>query len=179
MFWIYFALLFVVLGFVCLFVANLVDYNTEDFWKKTATTMFVFAAIFIVSCLGRNFAAYSFQVSDNENLIKITQIESVYQKRADALTKEFARYLGETYPQHEKEIFDKMTPEEINIFLVKYPELQASKTIMELVKQIRSLQDDIYKQQISRAETLKDMRYRTKSKWVFQWMMPDIKIPEK
>lgn len=123
---------------------------------------------------------HSDQVGYGVELDKIAQFEETYQARADNLTKQFASYLVETYPQYEKEIFHNIAPGNLDIYLVKYPELQASKTIMALVDQERSLRDDIYKQQLARAEVLRNMRYNTLSPWVIQWMMPaNVPIPEK
>ena len=134
--------------------------------------------VFVTIGLLVSLYTYSVQVGYAVDLDKITQFEKTYQARADNLTKQFASYLAGVYPQHEKEIFSRIEPGKLDIYLVKYPELQASKTIMVLVDQERSLQDDIYKQQITRAETIRNMRYNVRSPWVYQWIMPDIAIPE-
>lgn len=121
-------------------------------------------------------ANYSRQISDGEELAKIERFEEIYQKKADALTKQFAYYLADIYPDHEKNIFEDISPEGIDIYLVKYPELRASETIVHLVSEIKILQNDFYNQQLAREEVIRDMLYKIKSPWIVQWFMPDVEM---
>jgi hypothetical protein len=121
--------------------------------------------------------AHSLQVYAGEEVAKIEQFENIYKNRAENLTKQFAHYLAELYPEQEKNIFEKISPKDLDVYLVKYPNLRSSETIVALVKQIRSLEDDYYGQKILKAERLKEMRFRTKNPWVMQWMMPKLDIP--
>jgi hypothetical protein len=110
-------------------------------------------------------------------LEKIQQFERVYLERADVQTKKFASYLLETYPKMERDIFSQIKPGTLDIYLVKYPELQSSKTIMALVDQERQLRDAFYGQQLERATLVRQMNYRAASPWVFKWMLPNVTIP--
>ncbi len=141
--------------------------------------MAFFAAVILIWGVIVGMYTNTEQVGYSVELNKISSFEQTYQVRSDNLTKEFAHYLADIYPSHEKDIFSKIQPGKLDIYLVKYPELQASKTIVELVQQIRSLQDDIYKQRLTRAEIIRNMQYNVRSPWVYQWMMPNIPIPEK
>src|SRR3989339_644424 len=148
-------------------------------WLNFAGFMFFFAFIFLVLGTIFNLSTYSEQIEKGVELEKVSSFEQTYQVRSDNLAKEFTYYLAGVYPNHEKDIFSKIEPGKLDVYLVKYPELQASKTIVELVQQVRSLQDDIYKQRLERAQTIRDMRYNVRSPWVLQWMMPNVAIPEK
>jgi len=182
MFFSYFALSLGTLAVVCFVMQWLLNMNRGT--DKTgwlgfgAFLTFVAILIFVIGFIGSLYA-HSRQVWVSVELTKIDSFEQTYQVRSDNLTKEFAHYLAQTYPDHEKDVFSKIEPGKVDVYLVKYPELQASKTIVELVNQIRSLQDDIYKQRLDRAEKVRDMQYNVRSPWVFQWMMPDIPTPGK
>ena len=180
MFFVGLATTFIVLGVSCL-VYEVWRRRQDNLYKDGPAGfgffLFFVGAILLLIGLINSMVAYSDQVQRSVELTKIASFEKTYQARANNLTKEFAHYLAEAYPQHEKDIFSKIEPGKLDIYLVKYPELQASKTITELVQQVRSLQDDIYKQQLSRAETVRDMQFTVRSPWVYQWMMPNIPIP--
>lgn len=115
---------------------------------------------------------YSSQRSEYEEVIKLTNCEMIYNSKSDALTKQFASYLANAYPEYEKNIFEKIKPENVDIYLVKYPDLKASQTIIALVEQISKLQNDIYDQKLEKESVLKDMRYRIKNPWIFNSWIP-------
>jgi len=180
MFFSYLALSLGTLAVVCFVVQWLLNRGTEkEGWLELGALLTFVAILIFVAGFITSLFVHSNQIWMNVELTKIDSFEQTYQVRSDNLTKEFAHYLAQTYPDHEKDIFSKIEPGKVDVYLVKYPELQASKTIVELVNQIRSLQDDIYKQRLDRAEKVRDMQYNVRSPWVFQWMMPDISTPEK
>jgi uncharacterized protein YsxB (DUF464 family) len=121
---------------------------------------------------------YSCQISDGEELVKIGNFEEIYTNKSDVLTQQFAGYLADIYPEYEKNIFESISPDGIDLYLVKYPEIKASETIMLLVSEIRMLQGDIYDQQLERAQVVRNMSYREKSPWIVQWFMPYVEIPK-
>lgn len=181
MFFVYlFGILAVLAGF-CLLAQTILDHKGTNNNDGYVICSF-FIGLVALCCLAAggiaSLVAASNQIYDSKNLAKITQYETVYQERATNLTRQFAHYLAEVYPDHEKDIFNKVQPGEVDIYLVKYPQLQASKTITELVGQIRSLNDDVYKQRLERAETIRDMRFRIENPWLFQWFIPVIPVED-
>jgi hypothetical protein len=140
------------------------------------TILTVFAIIIFIISVIFQLVNYSTQISDGEELSKIEKFEEIYQNKADVLTQQFAGYLADIYPEYEKNIFESISPDGIDIYLVKYPEIKASDTIMLLVSEIRKLQDDIYNQQLEKAVVVRNMLYREKSPWVIQMFMPDVEI---
>ena len=140
------------------------------------TVLSVISIILSIICLIHTLVNYSFQIRDGEELVKIEKFEEIYQKKSDILTTKFSYYLANVYPEYEKNIFESISPEVIDIYLVKYPELKASETIMLLVSEIRMLQNDYYNQQLERAEVIRIMSYRKKSPWVIQWFMPNVEM---
>lgn len=131
---------------------------------------FVPATLSVVATMG----SYGSQVYDSEKIIQLRGTETVYEKRALELTKQFQTYLADAYPSHEREIFERISPENIDVYLAKFPEIRASETIIELVKQVRSMKDDMYAQQIEREKVLKEMRFRTRNPWIFYSFIPAV-----
>lgn len=176
MFMFYIALALVLLGglFWLLYLHGEKRKYVENGWGAVSVILCIVA--FIICCVGfiGTLHAYSDQISDTEDLTKFRNIEGVYEDRANTLTAQFETYLQDVYPEHERGIFDQISPDSIDIYLAKYPELKASETILELVTQIRSLQDDRYDQQIEREKILKKMRYRTQNPWIFSSFVPDM-----
>jgi len=145
----------------------------NDSYKEGVVWLSVISLIPLILAILLTFGSYSGQISDAEDIIKFERLEEVYEDRAEALTQQFASYLSDIYPEHERNIFETIEPEGIDIYLVKYPDLKASETILELVAQIRSMQDDRYGQQIARENTMKSMRYRTRNPWIFNSFIPE------
>ena len=183
MFIMYTGLSFVVIGAISAIIFAVYEWrkiNNQGGWAAFGGLMVIVAAFILALGLIISLSTHSTQISLSLELEKISSFEQTYQARSDNLTSQFAHYLAEVYPDHEKDIFSKIEPDKVDVYLAKYPELQASKTITALVEQIRLLSDDIYKQRLTRAETLRDMRYNVRSPWIYQWMMPSgIVIPEK
>ena len=116
--------------------------------------------------------AWTDQISDFENVKKFQKIEAIYQKKANALTVEFAKHLAQTYPEHEKNIYEKISPDKVVMYFAKYPELRTSDTLVALVDHINKLQTDVYNQQIKTEEALKNTRYRLRNPWYLTFMIP-------
>jgi len=143
-------------------------------WDTGAIVSLVCAAIFLVFIFAANSHSYYCQLDDFESLKMYQRIEKVYEEKAISLTTQFASYLAEAYPQHEKEIFKSINPGTVSLFMVKYPELQASKTLLSLVGQISALQTDRYSQRVEFEKTLKEVRFRPKSPFVISWLIPTL-----
>jgi hypothetical protein len=129
--------------------------------------------IFLTITFISSMVAYSDQLSDIEDLQKIDKTRAILQDKSNVLTTQFAKYLAELYPNQEKDIFNKISPKDVSIYLVKYPEIKSADTIIKLVDQINQLQSSVYAQDIQKQELLKDMRYRQVNPWIFHsWVKP-------
>lgn len=178
MFTLFFVIAFFALSGLCLWRYRYLqkkDKNTG--WNDGAQAAAWAGGIVLVVSFIATFCFYSGQVSDIENIQKYEQLEMIYDQKAKSLTAEFAKYLAETYPNFEKDIFKQISPEKVSLYVVKYPDLQSSKTLMTLVEQINQLQSDKYQQQINKAVVLKDMRFAVKNPWIYNSLIP--RIPEK
>lgn len=113
------------------------------------------------------------QIRDLENIEKFTNCELIYKDKATELTAEFSKYLAQAYPEHEKAIFDSISPNDVEIYLVKYPELRSSDTILALTAEINQLQSDTYDQRLKKEEAKADIRIRLRNPWLMNFVIPD------
>lgn len=172
-------LLLIMAGFVFLFAVLcfvrhgiLKARGKETDYDAGGVALIVVAMLVILGAFVGSGVEWALQISDFENIKKFQQIEAIYQAKAEVLTAEFVKHLAETYPEHEKDIYDKISPDKVYLYFVKYPELRASETLVALVDRINKLQSDVYEQQINVAELLKNTRFRPRNPWIFSFMVP-------
>ena len=146
--------------------------SISDAIQVNTTLSIVFGSLFLFFELLATFVSYANQYDDATELIKFDKMEKIYGEKAEKLTAEFAKYLGEAYPNLEKEVFKAISPNNINIYLVKYPELKSSQTILALTTSINELQSRVYDMQLKRAAIEKDMTYRPINPWLLNFMLP-------
>ena len=133
----------------------------------TVTALFLVTVGLLIST-----AAWHAQIDHIEDIKKFAKIEAIYQAKADSLTAEFAKHLAEAYPKHERDIYEKISPEQAAIYFAKYPELKASDTLMKLVENINELQSAVYAQKVHTEETSKKIRVNLRSPLLFTFMIP-------
>jgi hypothetical protein len=143
--------------------------HTDGIW-----TFSVFTALFLIGAIISTMVGYAHQISDFEELSRYKKIEVIYQDKCENLTNQFSALLAELYPSHERSVFENISPDGVDIYLVKYPELRASKTVLELVAQIRSLQDDVYQVRLAEATVSKRMRFRARNPWLVNCFIPNL-----
>ena len=109
---------------------------------------------------------YSTQLLRFEDVRKYLKKIEVYKKKQKELLAEFKNYLGDKYPELEKQIFDNINKSESEMHIVlKYPEIQSSKTLMKLTKNINELADDVYDLYDKIENECKWIRYYKDGKW--------------
>lgn len=144
-------------------------------WATGMAVSMIFGLIILTLSIFVTMVSYAFQIQDFEELKKLDKYEQIYLSKSEVLTKRFEKYLLEIYPQHEKDIYNKIKPQDVDIYLVRYPELRASETIKLLVEQIRTLQNDYYAQGLLKASIVKLMVFRTKDPWLYHFLIPEYK----
>ena len=174
MFIFYLAVIMFVFGGLCwLRYKNLKGKNINNEWNFGGSVLIGLGIIMLMISVLITMFSYSFQISNVEELKKLNKYEQIYLSKSEILTKKFEKYLLEIYPQHEKDIYNKIKPQDIDIYLVKYPELMASETIKLLVNQVRTLQNDYYAQSLLKADVVKRMIYNTKNPWIYYFLIPE------
>ena len=161
------------LFFLILYKCSDIATRSED---SIAASKF-FLVIFLLGSFASIFATADYYIDqrrDFEEFKKVENVEIIYKKKAEVLTESFTAHLSGAYPDFEKGIFEEIKPNNVSVYLVKYPELKSSQTLMLLVEKINKLQDDIYDQQINKEKILKRIRFRTKNIWHWTYFIPDI-----
>lgn len=152
------------------------DVRNDNGWALLAWLMPIAIVITLGIGLLVSMDGRSGQINDALELQKIAKVEKIQQAQRDLLVKDFANILLDMYPKYEKDIYSKIEPGKLDLYMVKYPELKASETAIELVKQTRSLQQTILEQQLKRADTVKNMQFRMVDPWLFHFMIPDVQV---
>lgn len=115
--------------------------------------------------------SYFDQVDSIESIERDKKVVVIYKKKADVLTKQFVKYLM-NYSEFEKDIYTKISPKDVDIYMVKYPELKASTTVIALVDSIYKLQDDVYDTEIAIEQYKKDIRTRLRNPFAVTSLLP-------
>jgi len=132
----------------------------------------MFVGTFIVECLITlifliaTMVCSSNNTFNKEDLKKTQKYETILNDKANNLTTQFAKYLAELYPNLEKNIFKDISPKDVDIYLVKYPQLKSSDTIKKLVSEISKLQDAVYQQKLNEARIQRDIDYYHNNPWL-------------
>jgi hypothetical protein len=118
------------------------------------TSFFVASGQLVVLCLTPagilsiilivvNYVFRSEQVNNLTWIDKLTYTIRLYEKQRAEMIPEIKKYLGELYPNIEKELFGKMSANEtdLRIYMVKYPEIKSNETIKYLVDRIQHYSD--------------------------------------
>lgn len=138
------------------------DFRGDGFAQVMAGFFIINIVVFILISL----ITYSTNAYKIEDLQKVKTYETILAEKADVLTGQFTNYLVEIYPNLEKSIFEKISPQNVSIYLVKYPELRSSETIRKLVDEISKLQDAVYQQKLDAAAIQRDINFYNKNPWV-------------
>lgn len=146
--------------------------NARTDWNVGGNICLVLGFILFITSIITTMSSYSCQINDFENLKKLDKYKQIYLFKSEILTKKFENYLLKVYPQHEKDIFNKVKPQDIDIYFVRYPELKASETIKLLVGEVRTLQNDYYAQSLLEADIVRRVTYRSKNPWLYYFLIP-------
>lgn len=98
----------------------------------------------------------------------------ILQERKTNLTAKFSGLLDSKYLEHEAELFQEMSNEDVEMLFTKYPELKANTTLMNLVDKIFRLNDDVYNKQLYMNIIRKDIQMRYKNPAVLPFFLPDV-----
>jgi hypothetical protein len=103
---------------------------------------------------------------------KHSRIKANIKIEEDALTEiktEFTDYFTKLYPEHEKDIFSKISPgdaEQLTMYLAKYPELKFSGMINTLVAKVSDQMKRINAEKLELEECKTDILDMNQSNWL-------------
>jgi hypothetical protein len=125
---------------------------------------------FLIASLIAQASYYHGQAFCIEKMLCTIEHREIYRREANDLLEEFKLYLADMYPSIEKNIFSTMKPENVQAYMIKYPELKSSETICKLVDLINSKKGYIYKEDRDLAEL--KMSYRERERTNKIWVLP-------
>jgi len=108
---------------------------------------------------------YSNQIEGMAILRKLMKDKLVYQNQYDAISNDLRVELGK-YLKHESEIFDKLTPENLSILMVKYPEIRGVETVTMLAENLRNFRECIYNVDLQFNEKVAELETRQAMRWL-------------
>jgi len=137
-------------------------------------TCTIFTTILLFVTILTNMVVFTYQKSDYVELVRLQESKVILQTKADTMSRKFSDVLVKSYPQYEKDIFAKMTPEDFKILFVKYPEIKASLTNINYVDKIEVLYTDIYDVEIQMRRIVRDIRYTFVNPWTINFLTPSL-----
>jgi len=170
-------ILFVMFGVVCVLAAiyvakhRIVDTDHIVFGIVGLSALFtvVFFAVFVVG----HFCRYYDHVYNQESLIQLTESMKISQTRANDMVEQFKVHLAQQYPDLERDIFTKIAPDNVSVYLANYPQLKSSETLTKLVDEIKEMWNGYYAAQIDITKVKMEIRVRQRSLWFFNSWLPD------
>ena len=148
-----------------------VDWDHKHNSTVRAELSFVGTVIAVIIFLMINAAGYYSHVDDLESITRNNAVVTIYKDKADTLTKQFVKYLM-NYSDFEKDIYTQISPKDVDIYMVKYPELKSSTTVIALVDNIYKLQDDVYNTEIEIETHRKQLRTRKRDPFLITSVLP-------
>lgn len=119
-----------------------------------------------------NAVVYVDQVHDQEAITQFEANKVVYTERANDLTERLSALLETEYPEHEREIFENLTPQNADLVFVAYPQLRAIEGFAQLANQIKTLRDRIYEQDVKIEYKERSIRVRERNIFYLTFLLP-------
>lgn len=138
------------------------------------TVCLVFSCVLFLVLSGVNLVTISTQKGRYQDLQTLQETKEIYQKRLTEMTIKYEDILIKNYPNYEKGIFDKITPEDFTMLMVKYPELKTALTSINYVDKIKELNDDVYTMDIKIRNKVNEIRFCLINPWVMTWFLPSV-----
>jgi hypothetical protein len=105
---------------------------------------YILGGLLFIVTLVIQLTSYYLQADAYEEIEQCKEDKKSYEEESTHLVQEFKLYLADKYPQHEKEIFDKLKPENVSTYLARYPEIKANETMVKLCNLINQKVSKIY-----------------------------------
>lgn len=176
MFFLFFALLFLVAATPFWVKVKKIGFTRSNgYWTIPAvwaTWITGIAAVFLLAGFIATGVVWSNQITRQASISQYQQNQQIYTKKATYLTAEFKTLLAQEYPQYEKSIFKEIVPQNASFVFIKFPQIQASKGFLELVDQIRSLQDQVYDQATNITRVKKNQYASKHNPWLYDFLLP-------
>ena len=161
-------------SWVFLYLMSTLTYSSENIRDLSMGLSWVlFVGINLTSII-THFVLYTNQCEELENLNRIKSDKRIFKERAEAFLAQIRNLLVEVYPQHEKDIFTKITSQTATTILSVYPEIKSNETIIHYIDKLidfdgKSYDCDLYMNK--KIENI-EVRKRIAKLWVYSGFIP-------
>lgn len=172
-------MVFLFLIFICALwfcIAKWMDtkkYNNCSYEGGMVGSIVVAVVFLLIGGLINIFSVYR-QNYSFEEYKKVGSNIVILEERRDSLSVKLGGLLSEKFLDQESKLFEGMTPDNIDLLLVKYPEIKSNLTLMELVRNIVEFNNDVYAKRLDLNDIELQIRMRYKNPWVFKIFLPSI-----
>ena len=144
------------------------------FIKDRTAENVAFIYVFVIILIGLFFigltiysiGAYDTKIGITSQLETFEQKEKILTEKSNS-TLELLKIEVERYYEYELEIFKDIRPDNVNILLIKYPELKTSGLVMGYMEQIVKLNNDIYDLRFNRTDYEAKLNYYKQNQLIF------------
>jgi hypothetical protein len=159
--------MFNILVIVVLLLLGILGYNFKINEVHIAGIVLMCVSLcYLILAFIHDLSYYSNQLQRFESVRNYLKLINIYKEKQSELLIDFKSYLGEKYPDFEKQIFKNINESKSDMHIVlKYPELESSKTIMKLADEINKLADAVYSLREKVEYRCEDIRYYKNGKW--------------
>lgn len=160
--------MFNIILILTLVILGFLGYNFNDETLHVIGILLLITSfLWFIFSLISNLSQYSSQILRFENLREYLEKIEIYKKQKEELLTEFKFYLGDKYPEFEKNIFENFNKNNSEHFslVLKYPELQSSELIKMLTHKIYEMTTKIYDKKLDLENECKLIRYYNQGKW--------------
>lgn len=115
------------------------------------------------------------QIEDIEKIEESRNNKTIYEGQRDELISQVTLYLGEKYPEHEKELFRliaEKNSEAVVTLLGAFPEIKSADVLKKLVSDVQKLHGYVYGQDIKIEKLKRQIRVRKRNPYILRCFLP-------
>ncbi|MFA5067456.1 MAG: hypothetical protein WC466_05390 [Candidatus Izemoplasmatales bacterium] len=147
------------------------DYNEHAI---TGCVLLFFSAIGIIITIALNVDSYNKQVLLLEKIKRADEKIQLYEERADQISSVLSDILIENYQEYEKDVFENMSSKEgIELYFLKYPELNTHATFISYSETYKELMDSIYSQKMEKIDLQIQINTGKRRPEILQFILPE------
>lgn len=153
---------------VFLVVLGIIGINIPIFEVNVAGwILLATSAIWLFSSFITTFINYTDQLHRFEYFRSAIKKIEIQVEMKEQLLRDFKMYLGDKFPELEKQYFNNITSKLDNTIILKFPELQSSDTMMELVNHINNITHGVTSMYRDLEDSAAQIRYYKTGKWEY------------
>lgn len=135
----------------------------------------VVAVIYTAVNIGVFCSAIYNQIEDIEKITEARNRKTIFERQRDELISHATLYLGEKFPEHERELFkliaEKNSQAVVNL-LSAFPEIKSADMLKDLVKNVQAQHGKVYYEERAIEELKRKIRIRKRNPYTLGCLIP-------